>query len=117
MLFRSPHVGVFDEVYHVDDASLLQIMFAYRLFIPRAGITISTRESEDFRNNVLPLGVTKMSAGVSTEVGGHTTEEHQAPQFEIADDRGVEQMRDAILARGYQPIYKDWMPLEEENLG
>lgn len=111
-----PHLGVFDEVYHVDDASLLQIMFAYRLFIPRVGITISTRESEDFRNNVLPLGVTKMSAGVSTEVGGHTTEEHQDPQFEIADNRSVDQMRDAILERGYQPIFKDWMPLEEDSL-
>ncbi|SMB87311.1 tyrosine lyase ThiH [Desulfonispora thiosulfatigenes DSM 11270] len=111
-----PHVGVFDEVYHVDDPSLLQIMFAYRLFIPRAGITISTRESAEFRNNILSLGVTKMSAGVSTEVGGHTTEEHQDPQFEIADNRNVEEMRDAILARGYQPIFKDWMPLADEAL-
>lgn len=110
-----PHVGVFDEVYHVDDASLLQTMFAYRLFMPRSDMNISTREYAEFRDNLIPLALTKMSAGSTTEVGGHTTKEHQEPQFEIADNRSVEEVRDAILAKGYQPIFKDWMKITDEK--
>lgn len=106
-----PHVGVFEDVYEVSDRNIVQIMLATRLFLPNVGITISTRESQEFRDNLIPLGVTKMSAGVSTEVGGHTSSDQDTSQFEISDKRSVEEVRQAILSRGYHPIYKDWMKI------
>jgi 2-iminoacetate synthase len=80
---------------------------ALRLFLPRAGITISTRERAEFRDNLLPLGVTKMSAGSCTSVGGHL-EEATEGQFDIADQRSVREMHAMLVSRGYQPLYKDW---------
>lgn len=106
-----PHVGVFEDVCEVNDKSLVQIMLAIRLFKPSIGITISTREKQELRDNLIPLGVTKMSAGVSTEVGGHTSEDHDTSQFEISDKRSVEEIREAILAKGYHPVFKDWMQI------
>jgi 2-iminoacetate synthase len=105
----SPHVGSFSDIYPVNDIDLVQIMLAIRLFLPRAGITISTREDQNFRDNLIPLGVTKMSAGVSTEVGGHSSETKSDSQFEISDKRSVEEIRKLLLTKGYQPVFKDWM--------
>ncbi|MBZ4688461.1 MAG: thiH [Clostridiales bacterium] len=104
-----PHKGVFEDVYLVNDRSLVQIMLATRIFLPYVGITISTRESQRLRDNLIPLGVTKMSAGVSTEVGGHTSATKGDSQFEIADKRNVAEMKEAILAKGYQPVFKNWL--------
>lgn len=106
-----PHIGGFTDVYPVEDKDLVQIMLALRLFIPRAGITISTRESQGLRDHLIPLGVTKISAGVSTEVGGHSSDVKTESQFEISDTRNVKEIRHAILSRGYQPIFKDWMKI------
>ena len=83
------------------------MLTAVRLFLPNVGITLSTRESAPFRMSVLPLGVTKMSAGVSTSVGGHSGEA-TTPQFEIADSRDVPSMRADLLAAGFQPVLHDW---------
>jgi len=104
-----PHAGSFNDIYPVEDRDLVQIMLALRLFLPRAGITISTRESKSLRNNLIPLGVTKMSAGVSTEVGGHSSKTKSDSQFEISDKRNVDEMKKVLLAKGYQPVFKDWM--------
>lgn len=104
-----PHAGSFNDIYPVEDRDLVQIMLALRLFLPRAGITISTRESQSLRNNLIPLGVTKMSAGVSTEVGGHSSETKSDSQFEISDKRNVDEMKKMLLSKGYQPVFKDWM--------
>lgn len=106
-----PHLGSFQPNSIVTDKNMVQFMVAYRLFMPRAGITISTRERAEFRNNVLRLGVTKMSAGSSTVVGGHTVAEKDPGQFEISDVRNVAQMWAAISDLGYQPIFKDWEPV------
>lgn len=104
-----PHAGSFDDIYPVNDKALVQTMLALRLFLPRVGVTISTRESQSFRDNIIPLGVTKMSAGVSTEVGGHASKTKSDSQFEISDKRSVKEMKKILLDRGYQPVYKDWM--------
>ncbi|MFZ5969619.1 MAG: 2-iminoacetate synthase ThiH [Bacillota bacterium] len=104
-----PHIGGFSDIYSVEDKDLVQIMLALRLFLPRAGITISTRERQGLRDHLIPLGVTKMSAGVSTEVGGHSSDTKSESQFEISDTRNVNEIRQAILSKGYQPIFKDWM--------
>jgi 2-iminoacetate synthase len=106
-----PHAGDFQPGNIASDKNLVQIMIASRLFMPRAGITISTRESEVFRNNILKLGVTKMSAGSSTKVGGHTISENDTGQFDICDHRTVAEMKELILSKGYQPIFKDWQPI------
>ena len=101
--------GDFQPDYLVNDKTFVQFMTALRLFLPRAGLTISTRESAAFRDRILPLGATRYSAGSSTGVGGYTEiRVEQTPQFEITDDRSVEEVATAIAALGYQPVYKDW---------
>lgn len=107
-----PHAGEYQPASIADDRDLVQYMLALRLFLPRLGITVSTRESAEFREHILPLGVTKMSAGVTTAVGGHTQEHDQVGQFEIADTRSVDEMCDMLRRCGYQPIFKDWEPIE-----
>jgi len=106
-----PHAGEFQPTTIVSDSDMVQFMVALRIFLPRLGITVSTRESAEFRDNILPLGVTKMSAGVTTEVGGHTQDGDKVGQFDISDDRTVEQMSTALRMRGYQPVFKDWEPI------
>lgn len=106
-----PHAGSFKDVKEVDDQSFVQILLALKIFLPFVGISLSTRERKEFRNHLIPLGVTKMSAGVSTKVGGHSIEEAGDGQFEISDERSLSQMQEIILSRGYQPILKDWMRL------
>jgi 2-iminoacetate synthase len=109
-----PHVGAFQPASIVDDRGMVQVMLAHRLFLPSVGMTISTREAADFRENIMPLGVTRMSAGVSTAVGGHCDDENDdTGQFEISDDRSLDEMCRVVRSKGYQPIFKDWHPLGE----
>lgn len=103
-----PHVGSFNGIIEVSDREAVQILLAYKIFMKRAGINITTRERAEFRDNLIPLGVTKISAGVSTEVGGHSTDTKGESQFDIADDRSVEEMKTAIKQMGYNAIFKDW---------
>jgi 2-iminoacetate synthase len=91
----------------VGETELLQVMLSFRLFLPFAGITISTRERAGFRDHVLGLCATKISAGVRVGVGGRTLAEKGDGQFEIADPRGVGAVRTAIRARGLQPVFRD----------
>jgi 2-iminoacetate synthase len=101
--------GDFQPDYMVNDKTFVQFMTALRIFLPRAGLTISTRESAPFRDRILSLGATRYSAGSSTGVGGYgDCKVEQTPQFEITDDRSVEEVAAAIVAHGYQPVYKDW---------
>lgn len=93
----------------VHERQLLQVMCAYRLFMPFAGMTISTRERQGFRDRVIDIAATKISAGVSTGIGGHTGEEEGDDQFEIADERNVEQVVAAIRAEGLQPVMNDYV--------
>lgn len=94
----------------VHETQLLQIMCAYRIFMPYCGMTISTRERAEFRNNVIGMAATKISAGVSTGIGGHSNDEEQGDdQFEIADNRSVEEVYKAIKDRGLQPVMNDYV--------
>ena len=106
-----PQFGDFEPEYRVSDSDLVQSITALRLFLPRVGITISTRENAFLRDNLLKLGVTKMSAGSSTAIGGHTDAIDSIGQFEIADRRTVKEMREIISKAGYKPILKDWHDL------
>ena len=104
-----PHEGDFEVTHGVDDRHLVQYVTALRCFLPRAGITCSSRESAFMRDHLVPLGVTRVSAGVSTAVGGRATEDlHNPGQFEITDHRSLEQMMADLSANGYQPVLKDW---------
>jgi 2-iminoacetate synthase len=95
--------------YPVDDKTFVQFLLALRLFQPRTGITISTRENSSMRDNLMQIGATRFSAGVSTSVGGYSlADKTDTPQFEITDERNVTEMAQAITTGGYQPIYKDW---------
>lgn len=107
-----PHAGSnFIPPIKVTDADLVQMMLALRLYRPRVGITISTRERPELRDRLVMLGVTKLSAGSSTEVGGRTTADKGEAQFEVADRRTVAEIYQMVLRQGYQPVLKDWEPL------
>lgn len=95
----------------VHEKQLLQVMCAYRLFMPFAGMTISTRERAGFRDHVIGMAATKISAGVSTGIGSHAEDsgEQGDDQFEIADGRNVEEIVEAIKARGLQPVMNDYV--------
>jgi 2-iminoacetate synthase len=106
-----PTMGKCETGVAVNDKYLVQFMISLRLFMPRVGITLSTRENAKFRNHAIQLGVTKMSAGVNTAVGGHIESQENSGQFEISDDRTVAEMYEDILKLGYQPVFKDWQAI------
>ena len=95
----------------VHETQLTQIVCAYRLFMPFASITISTRERAGFRNGIINIAATKISAGVSTGIGEHIDEGESKgdPQFIIDDGRDVDEVRQAILDQGLQPVFSDYM--------
>lgn len=95
----------------VHEKQLLQIITAYRIFLPFANITISTRECARFRDNVIGLAATKISAGVSVGIGGHSDEEEAKGdgQFEISDSRTVSEIADAIVNNGLQVVMSDYI--------
>ncbi|MBP3702926.1 MAG: 2-iminoacetate synthase ThiH [Lachnospiraceae bacterium] len=94
----------------VHEPQLLQVVTAYRLFMPFASITISTRERAEFRDHIIGMAATKISAGVSTGIGSHTEEEEKGDdQFEIADTRTFEEVHQAIIDRGLQPVTNDYV--------
>ncbi|NPV38040.1 2-iminoacetate synthase (ThiH) [Brevinematales bacterium NS] len=105
----NPAEGDFVPTYHLSDKKFVQFLFAFRIFFPTAGITLSTRERPQMRDILLPLGVTKVSAESHTEVGGYAAQNHHIPQFEVADNRSVEEMIAVIRSKGFEPVFKDWV--------
>lgn len=101
----------------VHESQLCQIICAYRIFLPFVGITVSSREQKHFRDGIVKIAATKVSAGVSTGIGDHEskyTGEQEAEgegdeQFEIADERSFDQMYDDISGEGLQPVLNDYV--------
>lgn len=95
----------------VHEKQLLQVICAYRLFLPYASITISTRESNTFRKNIISIAATKISGGVSTGIGGHVEgeEEKGDAQFKISDGSSVDEVYSAIKEMGMQPVMSDYI--------
>lgn len=95
----------------VHEKQLLQVICAYRLFLPFASITISTRERAGFRDNIIKIAATKISGGVSVGIGGHgeNEEEKGDEQFDISDGRSVKEVYDAIEKAGMQPVMSDYI--------
>ena len=101
-----PLVAEFNPTHPIDDRRLVQVMLAMRIFAPSLGMTVTTRESAPFRDGITPLCITKMSAGVSTAVGGD--DEASQGQFEISDTRSLGQMCADLEKMGLQPVLHDW---------
>lgn len=95
----------------VHEPQLLQVICAYRIFMPFASITISTRERAGFRDNVIGIAATKISAGVSTGIGEHSEDNADKgdAQFEISDGRTVDEVYQAIEQQGLQPVMADYL--------
>lgn len=106
-----PYINNEDRVNQVHEPELLQVSMAYRLFLPFAGQTISTRERPGFRDNIVGLTATKISAGVSVGIGEHSGTEHGDGQFIISDPRGVDEISDALRKHGLQPVMTDYVRL------
>ena len=90
------------------DAQLLQLICAYRLLDEELELSLSTRESATYRDNVMKLGITSMSAGSKTEPGGYAQDNHELEQFAVSDDRSPLEVKEAIERQGYHPVWKDW---------
>ena len=95
----------------VHEPQLLQVVCAYRLFMPFASITVSTRECERVRDNLVSIAATKISAGVSTGIGSHVEdiEDKGDDQFEISDGRSVDEVYQALLKHNLQPVMSDYI--------
>lgn len=93
---------------YMSDKELVQLICAYRLLDEDLEISISTREEELFRNNIIKLGVTSMSAGSKTNPGGYAVAPQTLEQFEISDERTPDEIAAIIRKNGYEPVWKDW---------
>lgn len=101
----------------VGEKQLCQVLCAYRIFLPFAGITVSSRESAEFRNGIVMIAATKVSAGVSTGIGDHeakytgknNNEAKGDEQFEINDNRSFKKMYDDMSGEGLQPVLNDYI--------
>jgi 2-iminoacetate synthase len=123
-----PAAGGFQPRFAFSDRELLQVLCAFRVTFPQVGIVLSTRESAKFRDLLMPLGITTMSAGSRTEPGGYTGQGTQSlhltvkgriaqgacngskaeGQFEIEDSRSPQEVAKAIRLHGLEPVWKDW---------
>jgi 2-iminoacetate synthase len=97
-----------DSKHIMSDKELVQLICAYRIFNEELELSLSTRESEKFRNNVLKLGITSISAGSKTNPGGYAVEQQSLEQFEISDERSPQEIAKIITEQGYEPVWKDW---------
>ena len=128
-----PAAGEFEPLVNMSDRELVQFICALRLAFPEVGLVLSTRESAKLRDNLVPLGITMMSAGSHTEPGGYTGQgkaelhvtkggrmvkpstpviesegEHATVQFEIADNRSPAEVAARLEQMGYEAVWKDW---------
>ncbi len=103
-----PHEGDVQPKVEMTDSDLVQLICAYRLLDEDVELSISTRESEKFRDNIINLGITSMSAASKTNPGGYSVDEQSLEQFEISDERSTEEIKNMIQSQGYEVVWKDW---------
>jgi len=103
-----PAQGLIEPKVAITDKELVQLICAWRLFDEEIELSISTRENETFRNNIIRLGATTISAGSATNPGGYTINKEELEQFEINDHRSVQEVEAMIKQNGYKPVWKDW---------
>lgn len=103
-----PSEGHFQPNVVMSDRELAQLTFAFRIFDHDVDISYSTRERPEFRDRMLSLGVTSMSAGSKTEPGGYHTYPQALEQFSVSDSRTPAEVAEAIRREGYETVWKDW---------
>lgn len=111
-----PAQGIIRPNFIMDDKHLMQLICAYRLCYPDLEISISTRESERFRDHIIPIAVTSMSAASKTNPGGYSVNPQSLEQFEISDERSMKEIKFKIQEAGYDPMMKDWDSAYSGNL-
>lgn len=92
----------------ISDREMVQLICAYRIFNEEVELSLSTRESAKFRDNIVKLGITTMSAGSKTNPGGYAATPDSLGQFEISDDRLPAEISQMLKRQGYEPVWKDW---------
>lgn len=92
----------------MSDRELVQLICAYRLCFETVELSISTRESEWFRDHIIHLGITAMSAGSKTNPGGYVVDQQSLEQFEISDERSAQEIAAMLRRQHYEPVWKDW---------
>ncbi len=106
----NPAENGFAPEHPVSDADLVQMILAMRLLLPDAELVLSTREGAELRDRLIGLGITRMSAGSRTNPGGYVTNDASGRQFEVSDERSPGEVAEAIAARGFEPVWKDFDP-------
>jgi len=101
----------------VDDKTFVKIICLTRILFPRTGINLSTREKPRLRDHLLELGVTRLSAGSNTAVGGYTIEppQEQSPQFDIEDHRSVAEIIRLLKNKNFDPVLTDWRRIDNKT--
>lgn len=103
-----PAEGTIEPNFTMSDRDLLQLICAYRIWNEDLEISISTRENETFRNHIVSLGATAMSAASKTNPGGYAVDKESLEQFETSDERSMDEIKSMIRKAGYDPVMKDW---------
>lgn len=101
----------------VNDRTFVKILCLTRVLFPRVGLNLSTREHPSLRDHLLGIGVTKISAGSNTAVGGYTIKsaDEQDPQFDTEDKRSVAEIVAMIKSHSFDPVFTDWRPIENKT--
>lgn len=110
-----PHSGGLEPKVEMTDADLVQLICAFRLFDEDVELSMSTRESEIFRNNIVNLGITSISAESKTNPGGYVVEKQSLEQFEISDERSTEAIVKMLKRQGLEVVWKDWEQFVDQN--
>jgi 2-iminoacetate synthase len=105
-----PAIGIIDPPLPVGDRELAQLVCALRICLPDAGLVLSTRELPGFRDGLVRLGITQLSAGSRTEPGGYGAPDPEAEQFDVADHRSSRDVARRLVELGYEVVWKDWEP-------
>ncbi|QNE41045.1 2-iminoacetate synthase ThiH [Hymenobacter sp. NBH84] len=103
-----PAEGLLQPKVEMSDRELVQLICAYRLLNEEVELSISTRETPTFRDNIIRLGITSISAGSKTNPGGYAVAPESLEQFEISDERSPAEIAAMIRRQGYEPVWKDW---------
>ena len=107
--------GDSNDYYPVSDREMMEIIARARLTFPRVGINLSTRESADFRDRIFEFGVTRLSAGSLTSVGGYDRNDDKGPgQFDVSDRRSLGEIKAMLIKKGYDPVITDWRRIPNE---
>ncbi|WP_405368531.1 2-iminoacetate synthase ThiH [Nonlabens sp. Asnod2-A12] len=110
-----PHSGGLEPKVEMTDADLVQLICAFRLFDEDIELSMSTRESELFRDHIVELGITSISAESKTNPGGYSVEPQSLEQFEISDERSTEEIVSMLKSKDLEVVWKDWEQFENAS--